>query len=216
MRIACCVLILLFQPGLIGPRSCLWPQESPRNYKVISPATYEKVLDIVFRHDDAKRQYDFVLRFEPSNAPESEISIERKPTKTEVIEYTSLSGNIYGQLDKILRNGGKEEAAEMAKQIRVRKRILEVPAVQANQWWSRLPDAIAATIKLLEKRRAEELRGVGTITIDGTNYSFSYNQVGGNVSTEMWDHEISGREVTGEVELVRWMNSLRLDVEKLK
>lgn len=127
MRIAWCVLILLFQPGLVGPRGGLWTQDPPRAYKVISPATYEKVLDLVFQCDEANRGFDFVLRFEPSNAPESQIYIRQTVTKTKVLEYTSLSGNIYGKLDKILRYGVKEDAVEMAKQIQVKKRILDVP-----------------------------------------------------------------------------------------
>jgi hypothetical protein len=216
MRIACCFLILLFQPSLVGPRGFLWTQEPPKTYKVIHAATYEKVLDLVFQRGEANRDHDFVLRFEPTNAPESQISIKRTETKTQVVEFTSLSGNIYRKLDNILRNGGKEDAVEMAKQIQVNKRTLNVPAALANQWWTRLPDAMAATIKLLEQRRAEAARGVGTITIDGTYYSFSYDQVGSSVFVRVMDYEVSSREVTGETELVRWMNGLRCDIEKLK
>lgn len=190
--------------------------QNPKAYEVISPATYETVLDIAFACDKPRQDYDLVLRFEPSNAPESQIYIKRTPTKTEVIEYTSLSGNIYLKLSNIVRDGGKEDAAELAKQIQVKKRALDVPAAQASKWLDRLPDVTASTMKLLERRRAGELKGVGTITIDGTRYSFSYKQVESSGGAEMWDDEISDSKVTGQFALVRWMNSVRLDVAKLK
>jgi hypothetical protein len=174
------------------------------------------VLDIIFQRDEGNRDYDIVLRFEPSNAPESQLYIKRTATKTQVLEYTSVNGNVYGKIDNILRNGGKEDAGEMAKQCQVRKRTLEVPTPRANEWWSSLPDAMAATVKLLQHRGAEAARGVGTIPIDGTDYRFWYDQVGSNIYARLMDQEISSREVTGEVELVRWMNNVRCDVEKLK
>jgi len=62
------------------------------------------VLDIIFQRDEGNRDYDIVLRFEPSNAPESQLYIKRTATKTQVLEYTSVNGNVYGKIDNILRN----------------------------------------------------------------------------------------------------------------
>lgn len=216
MRLACCVLILLFQPSFVGLRSCLWTQDLPQAYKVMDSVTFDKLLDLVFQGDEANRHYDFSLRFKPSNAPELQIYIKQTGTKTQVVEYTSRSGNIFMKLDKILENGGKEDVVEMARQIQVNKRILDVPLAQANQWWMGLPDAIAATIKLLEQRRAEAAKGVGVIVLDGTHYSFTYQQGISDIIVDIIDNEISCREVTGEAELVQWMNRVRCDVEKLK
>ncbi len=190
--------------------------QMPNAQGMIRPTAYEAVLDRVFEYDKAKRDYDFVLRFEPSNAPESQICIKRTPTKTQVLEYTSLSGNIYLKLNDLMRSGGNEDVDEMAKQIQVRRRVLEVPAAQASKWLNSLPDANAATMKALKRRRDGELKGVGRIAIDGTKYSFSYNQLAVSGGAELWDYEVSDREVTGEFELVRWMNSVRRDVKELK
>ena len=194
----------------------LCAQEQPKTYHVVRPEVYEKVLDLVFESDEAQRGYDFVLRFEPSNAPELQISVKTTNGKIQALEYTSLSGSIYGRLNAISRNGGKEDIVELAKQIQVRKRILDVPASQAAQWWGRLPDSMAATLKLLEHRRADGLKGFGTVTLDGTHYGFSYVQPAGDVVVRVWDEEISPREVTGQIELVRWMNRVRRDIENLK
>jgi hypothetical protein len=205
----------IFVATLLLP-GVLRSQEQPKTHQVVRPELYEKVLDLVFESDEAHRGYDFVLRFEPSNAPELQISVKTTNGKTQALEYTPLSGNIYGRLNAILRNGGKEDIVELTKQIQVRKRISDVPASQVTQWWSRLPDSMAATLKLLEHRRAEELKGFGTVTLDGTHYSFSYVQPTGDVIVRVWDEEINPREVTGQIELVRWMNRVRRDIENLK
>jgi len=208
--------MLLFQLSAGGSQTSLLAQDPLKSYKVISRKTYERVLDTVFQRDEANRDYDFVLRFEPSIAPESQIVIKRAAGKTQIIEYTSLSGNIYRKLDNIMANGGKEDIAEMAKLVQVRKRLVEVRDAQVNQWRGSLPGMMAASMKLLEQRSAEAARGIGTITIDGTFYTLWYDQVGSHLSIGVWDHEVSNREITGELELVQWMNVVRRDVEKLK
>ena len=210
------VVMLLFQLSASESRTRLLAQDPLKSYKVISRETYERVLDTVFQRDEANRDYDFVLRFEPSTAPESQIVIKRAAGKTQVVEYTSLSGNIYRKLDNMKANGGKEDSVEMAKLVQVRKRLLEAPEAQVNQWRSSLPGMMAASMKLLEQRSAEAASGIGTITIDGTFYSLWYDQVGTHMSIGVWDHEVSNREITGELEVVRWMNAVRRDVEKLK
>lgn len=191
------------------------PQNPGKSHKVVSGETHERVLDIVFQLDEADRNYDFILRFEPSFAPESQIVIKSEGGKTSVVEYTSLSGNIYRKLNSVMANGGKENVVEMAKLIEVRKRVVEVQAAQAALWRTSFADSIGATVKVLEERREEAARGIGTITIDGTFYSLWRDQDGSRISTGVWDHEVSNREVTGELKLVQWMNTLRRDVATL-
>jgi hypothetical protein len=206
--------MLLFQLSAGGSRTSLLAQDPLKSYKVISRKTYERVLDTMFQRDETNRDYDFVLRFEPSNAPESQIVIKRAAGKTQVVEYTSLSGNIYRKLDNIMANGGREDAVEMAKLVQVRKRLVEVRDAEVNQWRGRLPEMMAASMKLLEQRSAEAASGIGTTTIDGTFYSLWYDQGGSNIFFRALDHEVSSREPTGELELVQWMNAVRLDVAK--
>jgi hypothetical protein len=210
------ILILPSQLRACGPRTGASFQESPGSYKVVSQDTYRRVLDIVFPRDDVNRDYDFVLRFEPSFAPESQIVVRRMAGRFEVTEYTSLSGNIYRQLNRVVAHGGKEEPGEMAKLIQVRKRLIEVSDNRVKQWRGSLANSIGASMKVLEQRAVEAERGVGTITLDGTFYRLWYDQVGSQISFYLLDHEISNREVTGNLELARWMNALRLNVQKLK
>ncbi len=210
------VVTLLFHFSAAGSRTSPSAQDPPKSHRMITRETCERVLDIVFQHEEATRDYDFVLRFEPSFAPESQIVIKRAVGKTQVIESTSLSGNIYQKLENIMANGGKVDVAETAKLFQVRKRLLEIPDAQANQWRRSLPGMMAASMKLLEQRSAEAVKGIGTITLDGSFYSIWYDQVGSHLSMGVWDHEVSNREITGELELVQWMNAVRLDVAKLR
>ena len=209
-------MALLFQvngPGDSGIR----PQGGALgSRKVISRETYARVVDMVFPRDGEGHGHDFILRFEPSFAPESQIVVRNAVNKIEVLEYTSLSGNIYKKLNSVVAHGGEEDAVAMAKLIQVRKRLVEVPITQALQWRDGFADSVGNSIKTLEQRSAEAAKGVGTVTIDGTFYSLWYDPEGSHISISVWDHEISDREITGELRLVRWMNAVRRDVEKLK
>jgi photosystem II stability/assembly factor-like uncharacterized protein len=191
-------------------------QEPLKSYKVLSSDTYERVLDIVFERDRAGRDYNFVLRFEPSFSAESQIVVKSVIGKTMVTEYSSLSGNIYRKLDSAVAKGGKEDAIEMAKLIEVRKREIEIPASQAALWRKSLADSIAASVKVWEERNEEAANGIGTLMIDGTLYQLWYNQDGTDISIAEWDHELREREVTGELQVVRWMNTVRRDLAALR
>jgi hypothetical protein len=105
----------------------------------------------VFERDQAARDYDFVVRFEPSFLGESQIVVESVVGKTMVIEHTSLS-NIYRKLDSAVAKGGKEDVIEMAKLIEVRKREIEIPAAQAALWRKSLAESIAASAEVWKER----------------------------------------------------------------
>ena len=220
-RIRCSVVLAMivlvsFQVRAVRSGTGSLLQGPHKSYKGFSHETHERVLDILFQRDEANRDYDLVLRFEPSFAPESQIVVRTAANKVEVVEYASLSGNIYRQLDSVMAHGGKEDPVEMAKLIQVRKRLIEVSHAQAKQWRRSLAVSVAASIKTLERRSVESERGIGTIALDGTFYHLWYDQVGSHLSFSLLDHEASDRGVTGELELVRWMNSVRLNVAKRK
>lgn len=210
-------LTLLLCPQRLEAQSNALPQDgNPQSYKVISKETYERVLNTVFPRDGEGRGYDFILRFEPSFAPESQIIIRSTANKVEMLEYTSLSGNIYKKLNSVVAQGGKEDVVAMAKLIQVRKRLIDVPIAQSKKWRRSLVDSFDSSMKILEQRNNEAARGVGTITLDGTFYNFWYDQAGSHISFNILDEEVSDYEVTGILKLVQWMNSVRMDVAKLK
>lgn len=219
LTIRCSFVLALMGIVLIGGRSVksrteLWSQEPLRARKVLSRETHERVLDIVFERNEANPGYDFILRFEPSSAPESQIAIKTAGARTQLVAYSSLSGNIYSRLDGIIAAGGKEDPVEMAKLIQVQKKSIELPNNRVMQWRKGLAESLAASMRTLDQRALEADKGIGTITIDGTFYRLWYNQVGSHLSFTLLDQEVDDREVTGELQLVRWMNSVRLNVVK--
>jgi len=214
-KIVLAMLVLLsFQARALTSRNGLLPQVGLKSYRVVSHETHERVLDIVFEREKADRDYDFIIQFEPSSAPESQIVVRRVSGKIELVEYSSLSGNIYSKLDGVMARGGKEDPVEMAKLIQVRKRVIEVPPTQIMLWRRALADSVATSIRTLEQRSVEAEKGTGTIAVDGTFYHLWYDQVGSHISFSLLDQEVNDREVTGELALVRWMNSVRLNVAK--
>jgi hypothetical protein len=207
-------VVLSFQARALTSRNGLLPQVGLKSYRAVSHETHERVLDIVFEREKADRDYDFVIRFEPSSAAESQIVVRRVSGKIELVEYSSLSGNIYSKLDGMMARGGKEDPVEMAKLIQVRKRVIEVPPAQIMLWRRALADSVATSIRTLDQRIVEAEKGTGTVAVDGTFYHLWYDQVGSHISFSLLDQEVNDREVTGELALVRWMNSVRLNVAK--
>jgi hypothetical protein len=186
-----------------------------KSYKVVSQETYNRVLDILFPQGDLG-VVTIVLRFEPSFQPESQIIIRKDLDKAEVIEYTSLSGNIYSKLNDVMAHGGKEDAVEMAKLIKVRRRSVEVPYAQIKQWHTGLLASIRESLNVFKEKLDEYDTGTSTIALDGTFYDLWYEQVGDKFSFKLYDEEINDLRSTGKFKLVQWMNTVRRDVRKLK
>lgn len=172
-------------------------------------------MDILFPRD-GPAIFAIVLRFEPNFQPESQIIIRRELDKAEVVEYTSLSGNIYGKLNDVIAQGGKEDAVEMAKLIKVRKRSIEVPYAQVKQWHSGFLLSIKESLNGFKERIEEYDTGTTTIALDGTFYDLWYKQISNEMSFRVYDQAVEVRRLTGDFKLVQWMNAVRREVEKLK
>jgi hypothetical protein len=174
-------------------------------------------LAILFPRDEPAKNYLLVLRFEPSFHPESQIVIKGGGNKVEVLEYTSLSGNIYSRLKEVLSHGGKEDAVEMAKLIKVRRRSIGMSDSKVKQWHAGFLHSFDELSKSFHDQ-TEQLDKEGSITVvlDGTLYEFWYSQGVSKTSFSVWDEEVSDRQPNGVLKVVRWMNGVRHDVEKLK
>ena len=190
-----------------------------KSYKVVSPETYNRVLDISFPRDDpdpSKTILAIVLRFKPSFKPESQIVIRRRLDKVEVIEYTSLNGNIYSKLDNVMAYGGKEDAVEMAKLIKVRRRSIEVPYAQVKQWHMNLLDRIGESLKAFKEKSEEYDRGTVTLALDGAAYDLWYEQGLNKISFSLYDEEVNDLRPNGDFKLVQWMNAIRRKIGRLE
>ena len=185
-----------------------------KSFKVVSPETYNRVLDMLFPRGDSGI-VTIVLRFEPSFQPESQITIRSGQDKSEVIEYKSLSGNIYSKLSDVIAHGGKEDAVEMAKLIKVGRRSIEVPYAQVKQWHARFLVSVSDSLNSFKGKIDEYDTGTSTIALDGTFYYLWYKQISNEISFKLYDHEVNSQGATGDFKLVQWMNIVRREVERL-
>jgi hypothetical protein len=194
--------------------------KSTKSSPVVSQATYNRVLDILFPREDSepsKAVFAFVLRFKPSFQSESQIVVKRGTDNAEAIEYTSLDGNIYGKLNEVLARTGKEDAAEMARLIRVRKRAVEVSHSQVEQWHMRFLASVSGSLKAF-RQASEEYNKAGSVTValDGTFYDLWYEQGLNKLSFGLYDEEVNDLRSTGDLKLAQWMNVMRIEIKKLK
>ncbi|HXQ35597.1 MAG TPA: hypothetical protein VN843_16390, partial [Anaerolineales bacterium] len=174
---------------------------------------YNSVLDAVFPRNDpdtSKTNFEFVLRFEPSFHATSQVVIRNRGDKTEVIEFTSPDGNIFDKLNEALSRGVKENAAIMAKSIRVKRREIAIPEAQIKGWYDDFFGSLAATEKTLQQRGEDALKNQSvTLVLDGTIYTVWYKQGLNKSSLTLYDVEVDTPGSDGEFKLVQWMNRIR-------
>ena len=195
-------------------------QRQSRTFPMVSDATYKRVLDILFPTDDAERAKTFLamtLRFAPSSRPESQIIIRRRRETTQVVEYTSASGNIYQKLNEALSRGERDDPNEMVKQLRARRRTVTVPIVRIKQWHVAFLDAVSKSTSLfLQRAESFDKSGEESVAVHGAFYELSYTQGMNLMSFKFYDQDLGESLPTGESRLAQWMNSVRLEVENLK
>ena len=213
------LLIFVLQTGSAHAQSSSSQDTVPKSYPVISRETYNRVLEILFPRDDpdsSKTVFELVLRFRPSFQPTSQIVIRKRVDKVEIVEYTSLEGNIYRKLNEALASGSKEDAVELAKLIRVQRKEIRIPHDQIQQWYADFLDSLSETTTL--KERGEEFdktEGSETILLDGTIYDLWYQQRLNKMKFSLYDVEVDTPGSDGEFKLVKWMNALRREVGRL-
>lgn len=216
------MLILMLQVSSVNAQSGATLQDAQtKTYPVVREETYNRVLEILFPRDVPTSRgslWAIVLRFRPNSKPESQIIIRRDVNrKLEVVEYTSPDGSIYAKLNEALARGGKEDAAEMAKSIRVTRREVSVTPAQARRWYATFFDSLAGTTKALREALDEsEKTGAESFVLHGTFYDLWYEQGLNEMSFKLYDVEVDKSGSDGELKLVQWMNTVRRDAGKLK
>lgn len=215
------MLILMLQVGGVAAQSSGPVQDVQTKARpVIDEETYSRVLDIVFPRDEPASggtMWAVVLRFKPNSRPESQIVIRRGANKVEAIEYTPADGSIYAKLSDALERGGKRDAAELAKLIKVSRREVSVPHAQVKRWHATLFDSISGTTKTLGAalERANST-GAESFVLHGSFYDLWYAQGLNRVSFGLYDADVDDARSSAEFKLVQWMDAVRRDVEKLK
>jgi hypothetical protein len=215
------VLLVILQVGSASAQSDVPQANTQKSYRVINQEIYNRILDELFPRDDPepdKTVFELILRFRPSFRPTSQIVIRRRVDKVQVVEYTSLDGNIYAKLNEILQRGGNEDLLVMAKSIKVKRTEINVPLAQVQQWYSTFFDSLNTMTRTLREKGKEfdKTGGSETILLDGTSYDLWYRQRVHKLDISLYDIEVDTPGTDGEFRLVQWMNSVRRDVRKLK
>lgn len=195
------VLGLLAAPGL---RQHATGQQSA--IQAVSEETYYKVLDLVFPRDilqDHKLRFVFVLRYEPTFHAESQFIIAERWGKTEVVEYKSLDGSIEMKLNEIVHRTGKENAEQMAKQIRVQKRYIELPRAEIVL----LHEQFFESLRLSENNLPGVVPERVIITQDGTGYRLWYSGIV-DIQSDFLGSGIRSPTRPDESPLQEWMKNV--------
>lgn len=211
------VLALVLQVGSVNAQNGSPPQDqSGRSYPVVSEETYNRVLDVLFPRNappSSNIVWSIVLRFKPSFRAESQIIIRRSADRIEIVEYTSVDGSIYRAINATLSRTGREDPVEMARAIRVNRRVVSVPSAQVRRWYAAFFDGLASTTRTLRERGQEfDRTGGESFVLDGAVYDLWYEQGLNRISFSLYDVEVDNVRSSGEFGLVRWMNAVRRDV----
>lgn len=176
-----------------------------------------RVLDLLFPRDVLEGdniKFAFVLRFRPSFAPETQITIVERTSGLEVIEYMSLDGNLDQKITDILIGTGQTDAKEIAQKLRIKKRVLKVSPAQVRRWRSIFYDRLSAWEKL-EKKEPANKKGPFYILLDGTIYNLWYRSRTGAIFYDLSGSEINGSPSNADSPLIQWMNNVRREIKKL-
>jgi hypothetical protein len=216
-------ILLMVQISVINTQSGVASQgTSVKTHPIIESDTYDRVLDILFPHQDpvsGPTLWKMVLRFKPSSKPEVQIVIRQSGNKKpgfEVIEYKSPEGSIYNQLNRAVARGEKADAVQLAKSIKIAQRKIPITRAQARQWYETFfTSYISTTRKLKAELKNLETTGSESIAIHGTFYEIWHQQGMQQTTLTLYDFDLADQRPSGEYKLVQWMNSVRLAVEKL-
>lgn len=210
----CIVLLLTTANITIATQHQSLPQEEPA---LVSDETYEKVLDILFPQEELKANFEFgwIIRYRPTYKAESQVLIMQKLDNLEVIEYTSLEGNIRSKLDKILERTEREDADEMAKQIKVERRVVRIPSAQ----FKKLRERFATSFRILlfpDNVDSRDKPGTGPLYLHGTWYHLKYMGKTGDVTYDTLGPELGSEFPYESSPLVSWMNEVWKEVKIAK
>lgn len=212
---------------LIGPQvlllsagAALGQDPALQAHSIVSQETYSHVLDLVFPRalsTSLKVDFAFALRFEPSTHPESQIVIVAKHGGgVEVTRYSPEGGNVFARLNASLAQGARENASEMARLIRAERTLIPVPDGQVRQWQSMFFADVLSSISDLRKasERYQKPNGEQEVVLDGTHYELWYAQGDSELSWHRLDVEIDNPDSPGFYGIVKWMNAVRVYVER--
>jgi hypothetical protein len=183
-------------------------------HSLVSPEVYERILDVVFAHDEPKPvqvDYSISLRFVSTKHAESEIVIYSFTNGSVRATFLEVSGESAWNVanDYIQQNGGAD-AERIAKLIRTTTRPLPASPDRVALWYAGLLRSVRQSTTQLEQQTASlKKTGEATIFLDGSTYELSFQQGLTEVHWTVMDQEVDDMNAAGHAPLARWMNGIR-------
>lgn len=185
---------------------------------VVSQEDYKNVLDKLFPLESLENENTFftiILRFKPSFHPESQIIIKKGYKEIQVIEYKSSDGNIYQKLNRFISESKNKDISKISNQIAINKKIITISNNKLNKWHLEFLSGFENLWKYFDKtNKYFDKQNNVLIVADGTFYEIWYKQEMNQVHFQLYDVEINDSKISGELDIVRWMNKIRNEIQK--
>lgn len=212
------ILLILCAYSLIVGQNTDKPNSEQVIVKVVSDRTYNDVLDIVFPREIKQKKetvWQFVLRFKPNSAPESQITIRKTITGYEVLNFSVSNGIIFSKINQIFTTTNKEDISEMVNAIQVEKTKVEIAPKEINLWYDLYFKSIPLSSQALKfsSQEFDRTNGSWSVRLHGTYYELWFLYKGNQICFIIYDEEIDQNKITGENALVKWMNKVRLKIK---
>lgn len=190
---------------------------APQHQGVPSTEDYEQTLDLLFPQSPADfpdAHLEFALRFEPSQAAESEIIVLWDRAGVHAIEYTVTKGNVWATLIEQRDRSGKIDKSSAPKAIEVRRKHIKITPERHKQLLSEFFDSLRDTAVAMNDAHKKTEQDNGAIAVlDGTTYRLTYRGYPADISLLFQDVNANSLEKS-RFKIIDWMNRIREEVNK--
>ncbi len=211
------LIVLLCLAGILQAQDAP-PGNEKNDFQSVTERTYSDVLDTVFpREIEEKNSTDWqiTLRFHADSAPESQVVIRKTVTGVSVTHYRAKKAAVFTSINFWLNEHGREDVVEMSKLIEVERREVPVKRRDVMNWHDGFfASALKSTQEIRYLSGEFDRKGSWGVWLHGTRYQLWYEHNTTKIHYRFVDQEIHDTKVNGELALVRWMNQVRLFVQK--
>lgn len=197
-RIACILFIGLFCSTFVRGQTTI---------PSLNESAYNAVLDRLFlRTAMSESELMLVVRYEPSFAAESQITIVRENGKWRLFREYSERGNIYVRLGRIMEETGREDVDWLITQVPVKRQEIVLPQRVIEELQQQFINSLNRQLSL-EIVPRESTKGQIGLVLDQTRYRIWYRGAM-NVEFAIWGSDIDKRTRSLETAIVRWAKRL--------
>jgi hypothetical protein len=207
------IRFLLLSCGFLGALFSPNDQAAVANQNAPSTEAYERTLDLLFPGTPADlpdAHVEFALRFEPSNAAESEVVILSTRGAFHAIQYTVTKGNVWATLIEQRDRNGKIDESSAAKAIEVHRKHVRITLQHHKELLSEFFGSLYETA--VQMRDANQDNDA-TVVLDGATYRLTYSGYPADISLVFQDVNPNSAQKS-RFKIINWMNQIHEEVSK--